>query len=225
MNSENFSVKLGYDFKDPALLQTALTHSSYCHEGKKNGLKNNERLEFLGDSILDAVIGAHLYDRVADVEEGRLTKLRAQIVCEGSLAECGNRFGIGESLNLGKGEELSGGRTRNSIIADAMEAVIGAIFLDGGFDQAKDFIVKAFEPTIDKAIDGRIHTDFKTDIQEKLQAKGGKEIIYRIDKEEGPDHQKTFYISLWFEGEKIGEGLGKSTKEAEQNAAKAALEG
>lgn len=225
MNSEGFAKKIGCEFTELSLLETALTHSSYCHEGRQIGLKDNERLEFLGDSVFNTVIGEHLYRRAADIEEGRLTKLRAQIVCEASLDECGNRFDIGKYLNLGHGEELSGGRTRASIIADATEAVIGAIFLDGGWEKARDFILTAFAPTIEKALDGKIHTDFKTEIQERLQSKGGKEIFYRIDREEGPDHQKTFYVSLWFEGSKLGEGFGRSKKEAEQNAAKAALEG
>ena len=225
MNSEGFSKKIDCSFNDLSLLETALTHSSYCHEGRQTGLKDNERLEFLGDSVFNTVIGEHLYRRAADVEEGRLTKYRALIVCEASLEECGKRYGIGEYLNLGHGEDLSGGRTRSSIIADATEAVIGAIFLDGGWEKAKDFVLKAFAPTIERALDGKIHTDFKTEIQERLQAKGGKEISYRIDREEGPDHQKVFYVSLWFEGNKLGEGLGRSKKEAEQNAAKAALEG
>ncbi len=225
MNSESFSMRIDYHFQDPSLLETALTHSSYCHEGRLTHTKNNERLEFLGDSIFNAVIGEHLYKIGEDVEEGRLTKLRAQVVCEASLAECGKRFEIGSYLNLGRGEELSGGRTRNSILADAMEAVIGAIFLDGGYENAKGFVLNAFIPTIEKALAGSLHSDYKTEIQEKLQAKGAKEILYQIDKEEGPDHQKTFYVSLWFEGEKLGEGHGKSKKEAEQSAAKAALEG
>ena len=224
MNSGSFSAKIGYSFTDPSLLENALTHSSYCHEGKHNGFPDNERLEFLGDSVFNAVIGEHLYKRAEDVEEGRLTKLRALIVCEGSLAECGIRFDIGSYLKLGKGEEQNGGRSRNSIIADAMEAVIGAVFLDGGWDKARDFILAAFSQTIEKALAGRIHIDFKTEIQEKLQVNGEKEIRYRIDREEGPDHQKTFFASLWADGEKLGAGSGKSKKEAEQNAAKAALE-
>lgn len=224
MRNNDFQEKIGYSFADPALLETALTHSSYCHEGKRDGLFSNERLEFLGDSILNATIGESLYLRAFDVEEGKLTKLRAQVVCERSLAECARRYSLAEVLKLGRGEELSGGRERESILADAMEALIGAVFLDGGYEQARKFVLRVFDPTMAKALAGNLHSDFKTEIQEKLQANGAGEILYRIDREEGPDHQKTFYVSLWHGGEKLGEGRGRSKKEAEQNAAKAALE-
>ena len=224
MNELELFEALGYKFRDLSLLQNALTHSSYTNEEKNETISNNERLEFLGDAIFDAIISEHLYNLMTDVEEGRLTKLRAMIVCERSLAECGNRLGISRFLRLGRGEERNGGRGRTSIIADAMEAVIAAIYLDGGFDAARDFVLSALRPTIDSALDGKLQMDFKTEIQERLQSKGEVDIQYRLDRQEGPDHSKTFYISLWADGIKIGQGQGQTKKEAEQNAAKAALE-
>ncbi|MGI6728175.1 MAG: ribonuclease III [Anaerovoracaceae bacterium] len=225
MNKQEFSDIIGYQFHDTSLLDNALTHSSYYYEARQGTIQNNERLEFLGDSIFNAVISKHLYDRVKYVEEGSLTKLRALVVCERSLAECGNRLRIGKYLKLGRGEENSGGRMRSSIIADAVEAVIGAIYIDGGFNAAGNFIIRAFKSTIDRAIEGKLHWDFKTEIQERLQANGTVDILYHLDREEGPDHNKTFYVSLFVDNNKIGEGQGRTKKEAEQNAAKAALEG
>lgn len=225
MNELGFQKKIEYEFQNVELLIKALTHSSYVNEGKLLGQAyNNERLEFLGDAIFDAIISEYLFNRLEAVEEGELTKMRASIVCERSLAECGNRISIGKYLRLGKGEENTGGRNRGSILADAMEAVIGATYLDGGWDAAKNLVLKLFETTIESAILGKLHKDYKTDIQEKLQSRGEADISYIIDKEEGPDHDKTFYINLSFNGKIIGSGSGRSKKEAEQNAAKQALE-
>lgn len=230
MNRKDFSQIIGYSFQDHSLLENALTHSSYSHEGRQQegrhrALEDNERLEFLGDSILNAIISEYLFTRVIDVEEGKLSKLRALIVCERSLAECGKGLGIGAYLKLGRGEENTGGRNRSSIIADGMEAVIGAIYLDGGLGPARAFVLSTFESIIERALTGKLYTDFKTEVQEYLQSKGMTEISYRLEREEGPDHSKTFYISLWADGNKLGQGRGSTKKEAEQNAAKAALEG
>ena len=224
MNELDFQDKISYHFHNADLLLNALTHSSYTNEGKSGYLLNNERLEFLGDAIFDAIIGVYLYTRLDSVEEGDLTKLRASIVCERSLAECGMRISIGDYLRLGKGEENTGGRKRFSILADAMEAVIAAIYLDGGWDAANGFVLGTFGQTIEDALSGKLHMDYKTEIQEKLQSKGEADINYVIDKEEGPDHDKTFYVNLIFRGNIIGSGSGRSKKEAEQNAAKQALE-
>lgn len=230
MNDLNFQAAIQYKFNDIQLLKTALTHSSYLNEGKnvqRNQSKpsqNNERLEFLGDAIFDAVISETLYKRLGLVEEGALTKLRASIVCEGSLAQCGKNLSIGQHIFLGKGEENTGGRKRNSILADAMEAVIGAIYLDGGWEAAKNFVLTAFETTIEAALLGKLHSDYKTEIQEILQAKGEAAISYLIEKEEGPDHDKTFHVNLFFNGKIIGKGSGRTKKEAEQSAAKEAIE-
>ncbi len=158
------------------------------------------------------------------MEEGVLTKLRAVIVCERSLAACGIEASIGDYLRLGRGEENSGGRKRGSILADAMEAVIGAIYLDGGWNSAREFVIRTFADLIEDALSGKLHMDYKTEIQEKLQSHGEAAIHYVIEKEEGPDHDKTFYANLMFQGQIIGSGSGRSKKEAEQHAAKQALE-
>ena len=224
MNELDFQKIIQYDFKNCNLLKNALTHSSYINEGKPPQIGNNERLEFLGDAILDAVISEYLYLRLEHVEEGELTKLRAVIVCERSLAVCGAGVSIGDFLRLGKGEENSGGRKRGSIIADALEAVIGAVCLDGGWDAVHDLIIRIFSELIEDAIAGRLHMDYKTEIQERLQSHGEADISYVIEREEGPDHDKTFYANLVFQGSVIGSGSGRSKKEAEQQAAKQALE-
>ncbi|MGI6731554.1 MAG: ribonuclease III [Anaerovoracaceae bacterium] len=233
MSDRDFQQNLEYKFKNPHLLETALTHSSYINEGRKrttSGLNtelpnsDNERLEFLGDAIFDAIISEQLYNQLENVEEGKLSKLRAAIVCERSLAQCSRQLSLGKYLRLGKGEENTGGRDRDSILADAMEAVIAAVYLDGGWDQAQIFVIKYFSETIKNAIAGKLSRDYKTDIQEKLQSKGEANIKYIIEKEEGPDHNKVFFVNLSYNGKIIGSGSGKNKKEAEQNAAKEALE-
>lgn len=233
MSDRDFQQNLEYKFKNPHLLETALTHSSYINEGRKrttSGLNtelpnsDNERLEFLGDAIFDAIISEQLYNQLENVEEGKLSKLRAAIVCERSLAQCSRQLSLGKYLRLGKGEENTGGRDRDSILADAMEAVIAAVYLDGGWDQAQIFVIKYFSETIKNAIAGKLSRDYKTDIQEKLQSKGEANIKYIIEKEEGPDHNKVFFVNLSYNGKIIGSGSGKNKKEAEQNAAKEVLE-
>lgn len=224
MNEIEFQKIIQYDFRNVYLLKNALTHSSYINEGKPPQIGNNERLEFLGDAILDAVISDYLYNRLSNVEEGELTKVRAVIVCERSLAVCGAKASIGNYLRLGKGEENSGGRKRHSIMADAMEAVIGAIYLDGGWQTVYDFVIRIFSGLIEDAVAGRLHMDYKTEIQEILQSNGEADISYVIEREEGPDHDKTFYANLIYQGSLIGSGSGRSKKEAEQQAAKNALE-
>ena len=224
MNELDFQKIIQYDFRNVNLLKNALTHSSYINEGKSPQIGNNERLEFLGDAILDAVISDYLYSRLENVEEGELTKMRAVIVCERSLAVCGTRLSIGSYLRLGKGEENSGGRSRHSIVADATEAVIGAIYLDGGWETVRDFVIRIFSELIEDAVSGKLHMDYKTEIQERLQSRGEADISYVIEREEGPDHDKTFYANLVFQGSVIGSGSGRSKKEAEQQAAKQALE-
>ncbi|MFV0517988.1 MAG: ribonuclease III [Aminipila sp.] len=224
MNSIDFQKNINYKFKNAEYLDKALTHSSFVQEKNDRCGKDNERLEFLGDAFFDAIISEELFKKLTNVTEGRLTKLRASIVCEKSLAEQGRNLKIGEVLKMGKGEERMGGRNRESIIADAMEAVIAAIFLDGGFEEARKFVLRTFEGTIQNAVSGKLIKDYKTELQEHLQTNGDVKISYHIDREEGPDHDKTFYVSLYTEGRLIGEGVGKSKKEAEQNAAKYALE-
>ncbi len=225
MSDFSFETRIGYVFRDPLLLEKALTHSSVTNETGKAAGQNNERLEFLGDAVFDLIISKYLYDKMTEVEEGQLSKLRALIVCERSLAQCGRRLNINEELRLGRGEDLNGGRNRSSILADAMEAMIGAIYLDGGYDAATSFVLSTFKDTIENAVSGTLYRDFKTALQEFLQARKEAHIRYCVDREEGPDHDKTFYISLWDGNARLGEGRGKTKKEAEQNAAKAALEG
>ncbi|MDD2216996.1 MAG: ribonuclease III [Eubacteriales bacterium] len=223
MNNPEFEKISGHKFKDAALLNKALTHSSYIKVSKSNDILNNERLEFLGDAFFDAIVSEELYKRLENVEEGVLTKIRAKIVCERSLASLGMSLNVGKYINMGKGEEMSGGRSRESIIADAVEAVIGAIFLDGGYDAAKRFVLSKFGTIFDDALSGRLHIDYKSEIQEKVQIHG-KSLQYNLVDQEGPDHDKTFFVELVCDKTVIGKGQGKSKKEAERNAAKQALE-
>ena len=215
--------RLGVDFADEGLLLQAVTHSSYTMEHERPRAFCNERLEFLGDAFFDAVIGEALYERLPDEEEGRLTKLRAMIVCEESLYEIGIRLGIGEVLLLGHGEEMSGGRHRKSLIADAVEAIIGAMYLDQGYETVRKTVLRLFAERISDAIAGRIVQDYKSAYQEKLQAHGHKDIHYQVIREEGPDHNKVFYVNVSADGKVTGQGAGHSKKEAEQAAAKDAL--
>ena len=220
-----FEKKLNYEFKDKSLLEMALTHSSYHYVIKENkALHNNERLEFLGDAFLDAIISEELYARLPDVEEGTLTKMRAKIVCEETLAVCGAKIEVGNFLKLGRGEEKSGGRRRESIIADAVEAIIGAMFLDGGYDCAKKFVLSLFGQAVEEALSGKLHTDYKSEMQERVQGSSQKPLKYRVTGTTGPDHDKVFYVDLFLGDEVIGRGRGKSKKEAERNAEKEALE-
>jgi ribonuclease-3 len=216
--------RIKYRFHDEALLKMALNHSSYVNERGMPKLDSNERLEFLGDAVLESFISDELYRRLPGMEEGVLTKLRAYIVCEKSLFLRAASFSLGEFLNLGRGEEGSGGRERPSVVADALEALIGAIYLDGGREAAGAFIRERFAPAVEEAVSGAAGTDYKSKLQESLQTKGQVNIRYRVDREEGPDHARMFYISVLKEGEVIGSGAGKSKKRAEQNAARDALE-
>lgn len=222
--SADFYREIGYTFRDPALLRRAFTHSSYTNEFQMPYHENNERLEFLGDAVLDAVISAELYSRLGQAEEGFLTKTRALIVCERSLMECAVRLDVGRRIRLGKGEMLSGGRRRISILADAMEALIGAVFLDGGWETAQKMVLALFQTTIEDALAGKLNSDYKTELQEKLQADGIDDIHYVVVREEGPDHAKIFYIELRAAGRALGQGHGRTKKEAEQIAARNALE-
>ena len=223
-NIEELEKRIKYRFRDRSYLERALTHSSYNRE-KNTKHKDNERLEFLGDAFLDAIVGAELFVRMNSVTEGTLTKTRALVVCEKALAEVAREFNLGKYILMGHGEAGTGGRNKDSILADALEAVIGAVYLDGGYDAAQKFTVSAFEKMIEGAMTGRIFSDYKSEIQEVLQS-GGKtvNIHYVLDREEGPAHNKTFYLHLECDGKKYGNGKGKTKKEAEQNAAKASLE-
>ncbi|MGN1317628.1 MAG: ribonuclease III [Lachnospirales bacterium] len=215
-------MKLDYEFKNRDLLNTALSHSSYINEHK--GLECNERLEFLGDSILGFVTAEYLYKNYPNLPEGNLTKIRANVVCETMLAKLGKEIGLNCDLLLGKGEEHTGGRERSSIIADAMEAVIGAIYLDGGIEPAKSFILNMLIPEIKATVSTPRVLDSKTSLQEILQKDSSAVIEYDIINESGPAHNKIFEASVSCNGKILGKGKGKSKKEAEQDAAMNAIE-
>lgn len=222
---QQFESIIGYEFGDLTLLDQALSHSSYTRERREEELNDNERLEFLGDAFFDAIIGEALYKMFPDAEEGRLSKMRASIVCEASLAQAAKRIELADYLLLGYGEEKNGGRHRESILADATEAVVGAIYLDGGYEYVKAFVLNTFEKELQDAKDGKfLNKDFKSALQEELQAAGIHGIKYILEKEEGPDHDKTFTVRLEVNEKPVGHGTGKSKKTAEQAAAKQALE-
>ena len=219
---EKLEEKIGYSFKDKKLLQTALTHSSYANEKHDRSL-SYERLEFLGDSILGLVTAEFLYSHEQALPEGRMTRLRAELVCEGSLKKVAEELGIGEYMRLGKGEERSGGRGRASILADMVESVIAAIYLDSGMDAARSFVVERLLKNADLGEQHRI-ADYKTELQELVQRKSDSHISYELTGESGPDHNKTFSFCVYINGVAAGQGSGRSKKEAEQAAACAALE-
>ena len=220
-NISRFEDTIKYTFENKSYILEALTHSSYSNENKD--YKFNERLEFLGDSVLSIVISDYLFKKEKNLPEGELTKLRANIVCEESLSEVAAQINLGEFLLLGKGEEATGGRERISILADALEAVIAAIYLDGGLEEAKRFIFEYMEQIIENSIKGKIFRDYKTYLQEILQSKGEQNIWYKLIEEKGPDHNKRFVMEVGVNDEVLGVGEGKSKKDAEQVAAKNAL--
>ena len=220
-----FERMICYEFNDIKLLDQALSHSSYIRECKEERVLDNERLEFLGDAFFDAVIGECLYRMHPNAEEGKLSKMRAAIVCEDSLAGAAGRLRLADYILLGYGEEKNGGRKRASILADATEAIVGAIYLDGGYEAAKNFVTYAFEKELKDAREGRIvNRDYKSRLQELLQANGIHDIQYVLEKEEGPDHDKTFTVKLEVNGQQLSRGTGKSKKSAEQDAARKAIE-
>ena len=215
--------KIGYRFRDPRLLETALTHSSYANERHSPEVVSYERLEFLGDSILGLTTADFLYAHTPPLPEGRMTRLRAELVCEASLHKTALALGLGEFMRLGRGEEMTGGRRRASILADMVEAVIAAIYLDGGMDEARAFIMRQVLRGAEIG-ENRPSADYKTALQELVQRHGEVSICYESVGESGPDHDKTFIFAVSIDGKRIGEGSGKTKKEAEQMAARRALE-
>ena len=213
---------IGYRFTDLRLLQKALIHSSFAFEQSQIG-KNNETLEFLGDAVLDLVVGHLLFKKYNSMREGELTRLRAALVNETHLAEMARKIQLGEYLSLGKGEEASQGRNKSSILSCAFEAVMGAVFEDGGYDAVSELATALFDPAIEAKKEQLLVADAKSRLQEKLQEKYNKGPIYRLDKEEGPSHQKLFTISVLFDDAVLGSGEARSKKEAEQRAAASAL--
>lgn len=213
--------KLGYRFRDRGLLEHAMTHSSYANEHRASGITSNERLEFLGDSVLGMVVADYLFDVHPDMPEGDLTRTRAALVCEDSLYEVARTLEIGNYLRLGKGEAAGGGRERPSILADATEAMLAAVYLDGGIEAART-IIRTF--ILDKEREKAVDRDYKTALQELVQRTPGQSIVYRLAAEEGPDHARVFVMEVSVDGKPAGRGKGRTKKEAEQMAARAALQ-
>ncbi len=209
--------KICYHFQDRRFLRQAMTHSSFANEHNIDKLQCNERLEFLGDAVLEVVSSDFLYHNYPDKPEGELTKIRASVVCEPTLAFCASEIELGSYLMLGKGEESTGGRNRNSVVSDAMEALIGAIYLDGGFANAKEFVYRFVLNDLEHK---QLFFDSKTILQEIVQAReDGRPLEYEILKESGPDHNKSFEVRALLDGEEIGRGMGRTKKAAEQVAA------
>ena len=208
--------RIGYTFHNPALLEKALTHSSYSNEHRLGKLNNNERLEFLGDAVLEVVSSEFLYKKYPERPEGELTKQRASMVCEQTLALCARDLELGSYLLLGRGEDMTGGRERASVTSDAMEAMIGAIYLDGGFANAKEYIDRFILNDIENK---QLFFDSKTILQEIVQAHFPYGVVYHLIKEEGPDHNKSFTVAVHIGEECYGEGTGRTKKAAEQEAA------
>ena len=215
--------KIGYQFKNPALLNEALTHSSYANEHKSQHIKYNERLEFLGDSVLSIVVSDYIYKNCPELPEGELTKLRASLVCEKSLYEFAKKIDLGKYLILSKGERNNGGADRPSILSDAFEALIAAIYIDGGITPASKHILNFVIPAIKNSKKKKIN-DYKTTLQEIIQKNPGEKLEYVLVKESGPDHNKHFVVEAHLNSNVIGKGGGRSKKEAEQQAAREALE-
>ena len=220
---QKFEEILEHEFSDKNLLRTALTHSSFANEKKDDKIISNERLEFFGDSILSLIVSEYVYNKFPKLPEGELTRIRANVVCEQSLAEMAKLLKIGDFLMLGKGEELTGGRYRNSILSDSFEAVLAALYLDTNLEFVKKWAINMFEKIIHKAEKGKLYTDYKTTLQENIQKTTDEPLIYTVVSQTGPDHEKLFCVEVKIGDKIIGSGEGKSKKEAEQNAAKEAL--
>ena len=220
---EQLEERIGHSFRDRGLLVTALTHSSYSNERHSGDSPSYERLEFLGDSILGLVTAEFLFAHEPPLPEGRMTRLRAELVCEASLHRTALALGLGEHMRLGKGEEHTGGRERPSILADMVEAVIAAIYLDAGMDEARRFVLDKILRDAEIGEDHR-SADYKTQLQELVQRRSNQSIQYVLAEESGPDHNKRFTFEVRINGESAGRGSGRTKKEAEQMAAKKALE-
>lgn len=216
--------ELKYEYKDPELLRHALTHSSYVNDMNMKKSDSNERLEFLGDALLGAIVGEALYKQNPDMNEGALTKLRAKIVCEKSLSDAARHMELGQYLSLSKGEVTDNGRNKPSILSDAVEAVIGSMYLDGGMDVTREFVMRILKPVFDAAEDSSFLEDSKSHLQRLLQKKGTVNIEYRVKEEIGVPHDKTFVMEVYCNNVLLGTGQGKNKKEAEMRAAKNAIE-
>lgn len=219
---KDLEAAIGYKFHNISLLQNALTHSSYANERWHNSLLSNERLEFLGDSVLGMLVADFLYSTFPDRPEGELTRMRADMVCEHTLALVANRIHLGRHLQLGHGEERLGGRSRESILADATESVIAACFLDGGLEAAARFVKRFI--LVEVPVSRPHNMDYKTALQELVQQKKNQTLTYTLVGQSGPDHDKVFAVEVCLNGETVGSGSGSSKKRAEQMAAKSAME-
>ncbi|KYO66781.1 ribonuclease III [Thermovenabulum gondwanense] len=215
---------LGISFYNLELLNLALVHPSFSYEKRSELEENNQRLEFLGDAVLELVISQWIFEEFPEHSEGELTKIRAFLVCEETLSLISKELSLGDYLILSKGEELSGGREKISILADTFEAVLGAIYLDQGLEKVRQFVISKFKGIINKLKAGNFVADYKTTLQEILQKRSQDRIMYNVVKEEGPDHDKTFYVEVKWKNRVLGRGKGKSKKEAEQRAAKEAID-
>jgi len=212
--------KFGYNFNDDKLITQALTHSSYANE---RNVTSNERLEFLGDSVLSLIVSRHIFSKYTGFPEGRLTKIRASVVCEATLAKCAKKIGIGNEMILGKGEDNESGRARASMLSDAFEAVLAAVFLDGGIEKASEWVMAIMKEEIEFVVDNDVIMDYKTALQEVFQ-RDSKRVEYEIIKVEGPDHARIYTVGALSDGQMIADAQGKTRKEAEQNVAKKILE-
>ena len=220
---EKLEKRIGYHFHNRELLKTALTHRSYSNEARDRHTQSNERLEFLGDSVLGMVTSDYIFKLYTDIPEGELTKLRASVVCEQALHAVALSLGLSEFLLLGRGEEAGGGRERSSILADAVEAVIGAIYMDGGFAAAQPFVLSFIKPSVAKTAGRHNFNDYKTMLQEIVQKNREEVLSYRVASQSGPDHDKTFVMEVLLNSNVVARGSGHSKKEAEQAAAHEAL--
>lgn len=219
--SDPLQTALGYDFKRTALLRQALTHASFTHEHNLSAFESNERLEFLGDAVLELCISDFLYHKFSNLPEGDLTRLRASFVCETTLAKIARKLKVGDYLLLGIGEAKEKGREKDSILSDALESIFGAIYLDGGIDAVRNIIVRLFTPFTNKSTEQK--KDFKTTLQEILQKKSRETAVYRVVEEQGPSHKREYISEVLHKGKVLARGEGRSKKESEQKAAEAAL--
>lgn len=217
---KDFEKKLGYTFKDKTLINTALTHSSYANEKRK---ESNERLEFLGDSVLSIIVSNYLFKKLSRLSEGDLTKIRASLVCEQALAELAKKISLDKYILLGRGEEMTGGRLRASIISDAFEAVLAAIYLDSDINTAANWLLNVMNEKMNEALSGKTYKDYKTMLQEAVQHGDRGKVTYELLNESGPDHNKHFEVRVCIDEKPVNKGVGQSKKEAEQEAAKNAL--
>ncbi len=224
---EPLCLRIEYEFRDPEILKVALTHTSYSNEHPRNSPKHNERLEFLGDAVLDFVISDMLISRFPLLPEGALSKMRASLVSEGALSSIARDLDLGYYLRMGRGERMSGGHDKDSILSDALEALLAAVYLDSarssGAEEVRKLVERLFSAKLDQASVDPGNGDFKTELQELIQSLHKDTVQYQILEEEGPDHEKQFKIAVMFQGQELGRGIGRSKKQAEQEAARQAL--